>query len=83
MRIRRNIAISDSGFIFNPDTGESFSTNEMAVKMFQLLKEDKTFEEIMAEILDEYHVDKQTFEKDYQDFIGMLKQYNLSEDEES
>ena len=83
MRIRRNIAISDSGFIFNPDTGESFSTNEMAIKLFQMLKEGKTHEEITAEILEHHHVDKQTFEKDYQDFIGMLAQYNLSEDEES
>jgi hypothetical protein len=83
MRIRRNIAISDSGFIFNPDTGESFSTNSMANELFQMLKEGQAFDQMCEEILGKYHVDRQTFEKDYLDFLSMLKQYNLSDDEES
>lgn len=83
MRIRRNIAISDSGFIFNPDTGESFSTNSIAIILFQMLKEGRDFEQMSREIQDKYHVDSKTFEKDYQDFLNMLSQYNLTEDEES
>jgi hypothetical protein len=82
MKIKRNIAISDSGFIFNPDTGESFSTNSMAIELFQMLKEGKTGDEIYENISANYHVDKQTIEKDYQDFVNMLHQYNLTEDEE-
>jgi hypothetical protein len=30
MNLKNNIAISDSGFIFNPSRGESYSTNQSA-----------------------------------------------------
>jgi len=83
MKIRRNIAISDSGFIFNPDTGESFSTNSIAVELFNMLKEEKTFDKISEEIMKNYHVESATFEKDFHDFISILDQYNLSEDDGS
>lgn len=83
MKIKRNIAISDSGFIFNPDTGESFSTNAIAIELFNLLKEDKSYDKIRDEILKSYHVEQSTFEKDFQDFISVLNQYNLSEDDET
>ena len=83
MKIKRNIAISDSGFIFNPDTGESYSTNSLAVELFNMLKEDQTFDEISKEITKNYHVDQTTFEKDFNDFIVVLDQYNLSENDGS
>ena len=28
MNLKKNIAVSDSGFIFNPDTGESFTASD-------------------------------------------------------
>ncbi|MEA3479632.1 MAG: PqqD family protein [Bacteroidota bacterium] len=83
MKIRRNIAISDSGFIFNPDTGESFSTNALAVEIFNQLKEEKSFDEISEKIMKNYHVEQATFEKDYHDFMGFLEQYNLLENEQA
>ena len=27
MNIKKNVAVSDSGMIFNPDTGETFTVN--------------------------------------------------------
>ena len=69
--------------VFNPDTGESYSTNFLAVKLFNMLKEEKTFEEISKEVMNNYHVDQTTFEKDFNDFIVVLDQYNLSENDGS
>jgi len=77
MKIKNNIAISESGFIFNPSTGESFSVNPTGVEIFNLIKEGKKIEEIEQLILEKYNTDKDTFEKDYHDFIGFLKQYLL------
>ena len=45
MKIKKNIAISDSGFIFNPSTGESFTVNPIGVEIITLLKEDKVKED--------------------------------------
>ena len=39
MKIKKNIAISDSGFIFNPDTGESFTANPIGLEILSMLKD--------------------------------------------
>ncbi|MCD4695298.1 MAG: PqqD family protein [Bacteroidales bacterium] len=79
MKIKQSIAISESGYIFNPSTGESFSINQTGVEIFNLLKEEKTFEEISSIIIKKFNTDKDTFEKDYNDFTGLLKQHQIVE----
>ena len=81
MKIKKNVAISDSGFIFNPDTGESFSANPIGMEMLEMLRDGMKYEEIRKNILDKYKSDKDTVEKDYHDFITTLKQYNLIEND--
>lgn len=73
MKIRKNIATSAEGFIFNPGTGDSFSTNEIGVEIISLLKEEKSLEEIVASICAKYDVDKSLFERDLDDYISQLK----------
>ncbi len=77
MNIKKNIAISDSGFIFNPDTGESFSANPIGLEVLELLKDGLDFENIQKKILEKYKSDKDTVERDYHDFINLLSQNNL------
>jgi len=77
MDIKKNIAISDSGFILNPNTGESFSANPISNKMFEWIKEGKSDEEIIGLVLDNYSIDKDTVEKDFYDFTNLLKSYQL------
>lgn len=79
-KIKSNVAISESGFIFNPLSGESYSVNPIGGEIFNALKADKNFDEISREITEKYRVDKDTFERDYGDFISMLKQYELIEE---
>lgn len=79
MKIKSNVAISESGFLFNPANGESYSLNAIGIEIFNLMKEGKTYEEISKKILEQYTTDKDTFERDYNDFVNMLKQYQLIE----
>lgn len=81
IKIKSNVAISESGFIFNPLSGESYSVNPIGGEIFNAIKEDKNFDEISKEINEKYRVDKDTFERDFGDFISMLKQYELIEEE--
>lgn len=75
--------MSDSGFIFNPSTGDSFSTNPIGLEIIQMLKEEKSKEEMRKTILQKYQVDEATFEKDFYDFVSMLHQTQIiSQDEE-
>jgi len=77
MNIKKNVAISESGFIFNPSTGESFSVNPIGIEIFNMLKDGNSYEEISKAILAKYDTDEDTIEKDYNDFIGLLQQHLL------
>lgn len=77
MKLKKNVAVSEAGLLFNPVTGESFSVNPIGVEILNLLREEKSEEQIRTSILAKYNTDKPTFEKDFQDFIGILSHNNL------
>jgi hypothetical protein len=77
MKLRKDVAVSEAGLVFNPNTGESFSVNPIGVEILNLLKEDKKFDEIFRTIAEKYSIEKAMFEKDFQDFTGVLAQHNL------
>lgn len=79
MKLKKNIASSETGFIFNPSTGDSFSANPVAAEIILLLKAGKNQEEIRKEILDKYNVERVRFEKDYDDLVAQLRDNNLLE----
>jgi hypothetical protein len=82
MKLKRNIAISDTGYLFNPSTGESFAVNPIGLEVLSLMKQDLSYEEISGRILDNYEADRATFEKDFADFMSMLKLNLLIDDDE-
>jgi len=81
MNIKKDIAISESGFVFDPTTGESYSLNAIGVEILTLLKEGNDQQEITDFVLQKYEVDADTFDNNYYDFINMLKQFNLAKTE--
>lgn len=81
MNIRKNIAISENGFIFNPLTGDSFSVNQTGVFILQKMKKGESDREIMTALQEEYELDNYTAEKDLYDFMSMLKSYQLTDNE--
>jgi len=82
MKLKRNIAISESGFLFDPTGGESYSLNEVGLEIVNLMREKKSIQEIASIITENYEVEQGDFEKYFFDFLGMLKQFKLLEDEE-
>ncbi|MBK9330368.1 MAG: PqqD family protein [Sphingobacteriales bacterium] len=77
MQVNKNIAISDSGFIFNPSSGDSFSANPIGLEIIRILKEGKPKEAVLGELLEKYTVDASTLEKDVNDFLQMLSMHQL------
>jgi hypothetical protein len=77
MKIKSNIAISETGFIFNPATGDSFSANAMAAEMLAAIKKGNTAEQVKREILQKYDVRPETLEHDWEDLLLQLKAANL------
>jgi hypothetical protein len=81
MRIKPSIAINDNGFLFDPSSGESFTTNPLARDIIFLMKQKMTIEDIKSTIQDKYEVDELTLEKNLIDFIAMLRHFGLVEEE--
>lgn len=79
MKITQSIAISESGFVFNPSTGESFNVNNVGQRILMLLKNDISQEEISEVLINEFKSDRLTIEKDLQEFLSMLTQFQLLE----
>ena len=82
MKIKKNIAVSETGFVFDPTSGESYSINSTGQEIIALLKEDKSPKEISAIMTGDYEIDAASFEKYYYDFMGMLRQFQLIEEDE-
>ena len=75
--LKKNIAVSESGFVFNPTTGDSFSLNNVGTEILRLMKDGKSEADIKNTIRAWYDIDEETLEKDYYDFLKMLGQFKL------
>jgi Coenzyme PQQ synthesis protein D (PqqD) len=81
MQIKKNIAISDTGFVFDPGNGESFSVNPIGLEILKSLKDGKSDDEVKKIIVSKYQVDNDSVEKDFYDFTKMLETLKLTESE--
>lgn len=77
MKVHSNIAVSESGYLFNPSNGDSFSLNPTATDIILLLKEDKSREEIRLFLLEKYEIDPVLLERDLDEFLMEIKAYYL------
>ena len=82
MKIKSNIAVSETGFVFDPTSGESYSINPVGQEILEQLKDGRSAEEISKAMTAEYEVDAASFEKYYYDFIGMLRHFQLIDEDE-
>jgi hypothetical protein len=79
MKLKKNIATSENGFVFNPSTGDSFSSNPIAATILGLLKAGHSTEEIKIDLLAQYEVEPSQLERDIDDFLHQLRDENLLE----
>ncbi|MFN0203682.1 MAG: PqqD family protein [Bacteroidia bacterium] len=76
-KLKKNVAISENGFIFNAARGDSFSTNEIGAKIMKALQNGQDERQIIAQLVETYNVDAATCEKDVYDFLKSLNHYSL------
>lgn len=77
MKLKTNIATSENGFIFNPATGDSFTSNTIAAEILSYMKLGETEAEIKQKILNTYEVESFQLERDWDDYMLQLKEANL------
>jgi PqqD family protein of HPr-rel-A system len=71
----RRLAVNDSGFVFDPVSGESFTVNATGRAVLQLLQEQYTLDQVVAATADQYQVDNRQAERDILDFVVHLRKH--------
>lgn len=69
----KELAVSESGLIFDPTTGTIYTSNSIGLLILSALKEGKEDLEIRNLILNDYDVDELTAERDLYDFYNQLR----------
>jgi len=77
MKINKHIAVSDSGFVFNPVTGESFTANPMGIEIIEMMKQDVSLQDMITIINEKYHTEHANVEKDVAEYYELLKSFSL------
>jgi PqqD family protein of HPr-rel-A system len=73
-----DLAISDSGFVFDPLTGFTFTVNPTGLLLLQGLKQGKSLEELQALIHEGFELDgHEDIGLDVSDFVATLKSAGL------
>lgn len=70
----KNLALSETGFLFDPATGNTYTLNESAVFILKALKEGKSPAVIAGDLTAEYEVSEVQASEDVSDAILQLKE---------
>ncbi len=71
----KRLALNDSGFVFDPMSGHSFTVNPTGLELLKLMQKQKDVELIKHQILHNFDVSTETLERDFVEFSEQLKRY--------
>lgn len=74
-----DLAINQSGFIFDPATGYSYNANDTAIQIINQLIDGVEVEDIVTQLTSEYEVLRDEALSDVEYFLRVLENYNLVE----
>jgi hypothetical protein len=72
VELLRRLALSESGFVFDPVTGNSYTANDTGLALLKLLQRGLGAEEAVAEICASYEIDARDAARDVLDFVAQL-----------
>lgn len=73
----RDLAISESGFLFDPHTGATFTTNAVGMAILELLREGLSKQELVDRLNESFDVRGDDVVRDLGDFVHLLQQNDL------
>lgn len=75
----KDLAISDSGFVFDPFSGGTFTLNETGRIVMQGLRDGLTESEIIERLRADFDAVTPKVEEDVRDFLRTMTEYGLSD----
>jgi hypothetical protein len=72
-----DLALSETGFVFDPYTGATFSANAAGLAILHQLKSGATRAGIVAHLEDEFEIHGADLQRDLDEFLHLLEQNDL------
>jgi hypothetical protein len=73
----KDLAVSETGFVFDPYTGASFSTNATGTTVLACLKEGLDRGAILARLTESFETAEEDVERDLDEFIFLLRENGI------
>ena len=70
----RRLALSESGFVFDPVSGQSFTVNETGLELLRQLQQSTDLQEIQKSLADIYETQPNELERDINNFTSSLSE---------
>jgi len=71
----RRLAVSESGFVFDPASGNSFTVNETGLAILRGLQHSHDLQSLTEILLRDYDIKPRDLERDLLEFAGTLREY--------
>lgn len=71
--ILQRLAINESGFVFDPVSGHSFTTNESGIALLQVMMHERKLPSIIKKLKETWDVDSKLAERDLFEFVAELR----------
>lgn len=71
----QRLAISESGFVFDPASGHNFTVNETGLTILRILQKDNRLTPLLDTLAEEYEASPRELERDVLEFAGVLRDY--------
>jgi len=72
-----NLAVSDSGFVFDPMSGATFTVNTSGLVVLNALREGLSLDETVARVRERFEGAGADARDDVLDFVARLRQHGL------
>jgi len=73
----RDLAVSESGFVFDPYSGATFSVNATGMCLLEGLKEGLDRQSLMARLEDRFETEGAELSRDVDEFLELLRTHAI------
>ncbi|MHC4860419.1 MAG: PqqD family protein [Planctomycetota bacterium] len=74
----KDLAVSDSGFVFDPYTGATFTVNPTGRTVLEGLKEDRSRDQLIAALKESFETrDEDDLHRDLDEFVRLLREHDI------
>lgn len=69
-----DMAVSDTGFVFDPSTGQTFLLNKTGLRIVRMMQEGIEIEKTSEQLEEEFEITRKDALEDVKEFVSLMKE---------